>query len=289
MQRALLLLICLSIAAFAEPTTTFIKKNAVQVSQPGDLPEAVLHSIEKYRIISIGEIHGTNEGPELVLGVLRLFEKTGKSVLLGLEIPSSEQPHIEAFLKTGDLAPLKASPFFQRDYQDGRSSKAMAKLLSGVRTLSNTRVFGFDATNVSSGQDRDEKMAINLQTEYLSAPTDYVVYLAGNIHAAISIGTPFDPKYRPMGYQLIHQPGSIFSENDFFSLKIRNEEGETWCCLGASVLECKIHAMNFGPSNYSKAFLSNLYFLKESDLFEGYKATFFIRKITPSTPLKDLL
>jgi hypothetical protein len=268
------------------PSSRYIQKYALPFQKPGALPDQILREIKRYKIISVGEIHGTKEVPELALSLVRLLATTGKSILVGLEIPASEQVALDAFLKSGDIALLKAAPFFRRAYQDGRSSQAMATFLDGMRSFRNAKVVGFDATHASGGQDRDEKMAINLTKAYEAAPTDYVLFLTGNIHGSISIGTPFDPTYRPMGYQLIHQPGALFAERDFLSIKARNETGESWCCLGASVSDCKVHPMNFGVTNYSQAISADFYFLKEANLFEGYKATLFTRQTTASLPLR---
>ncbi len=278
MFRALVLLCLVSNAWGAQPSADYVRRHARSVP-------AAISTLARYKVISVGEIHGTRQGPAFVLEVLRLLRRTGKSVLLGLEIPASEQNSVDSYLRTGRLSFLRKSEFFRREYQDGRSSRAMYELLRGVRSLPKVKVFGFDAVNVTSGQDRDEKMARNLAAAYRAAKPDVLVFLAGNIHASISVGTPFDSSYRPMGYQMLGEPDGIFAEKDFLPIKIRSRLGDAWVCFTASASECGTHPMKFGPSVYSEALPWNRYFLPEVNLFEGYRATYFVRSLSASPPL----
>lgn len=287
MFRSLFLFSLISLSLFAEPTMEYIEKHALPMWNAHTLPHGVLKQVQEYKVFSIGEIHGTNEAPAFTFALLRQLEKTGKTILVGLEIPTDEQGTLDQFIENGDLAKLKASPFFQREIQDGRSSYAMADLLNNIRSIANVRVVGFDTTNASGDQERDEKMAANLTALYNKAPTDYIVFLAGNIHASISVGTPFNAKFRPMGYELLHQKDSPFSEESFLSIKVRNETGESWACVGSPKMECKVHPMHFGLTNYSLAIPDDYYFVKESKLYEGYRATFFSRTLSSSQPFKN--
>src|SRR6185436_14170191 len=79
----------------------------------------------------LGEIHGTCEAPRATLALAR----QSLPARIGLEIDVDEQPRIDAFLRDGDRAALLAGPFWTRDFQDGRSSQAMAALLDDVRQL----------------------------------------------------------------------------------------------------------------------------------------------------------
>jgi len=275
MLKTLVLLCLVSEAWAAVPSADYIRHHA----------RASLPSLSRYQVISVGEIHGTEQGPALALEILRSLHRAGKRVLLGLEIPTTEQRALDSYLRTGRVSFLRKAEFFRRAYQDGRSSRAMFALLRAVRSLSGVKVAGFDALNVTSGQDRDEKMAGNLASAYRAHRPDALVFLAGNIHAAVSVGNPFDAAYRPMAYEMLHRPDGLFSARDFLSIKIRNETGEAWVCLSSAASECGPHPMKFGSSVYADALSWPRYFLPEAGLFEGYGATYFVRKLTASAPL----
>jgi len=281
----LFLLLLLSLTGQAQPTSKFIRENAVAIQSGHALPWAVYRQIRKHKVIAVGEIHGTKEAPRIVVQLLQLLETHGKSVLLALEIPQEMQAPVNRFLKSGDVSFLRKSSFFTRPYQDGRSSRSMVHLLDRIRTLKGISVSCFDPANATGGQDRDEIMARNIAKAYLAGSFDFLVILAGNIHTRISEGTPFDPTYRPMAYELHHQGGAIFSESEILPIRVRNEFGDAWVCLGPKTTDCKVHPMAAGKSTYTEAVPFDQYFLNEHDLYEGHRATFFTRTFSASRPL----
>src|ERR1051326_5562591 len=65
-----------------------------------DPGKEVYNGLRFYKAIFFGEIHGTNEVPELLGGISNVFLKNGQHVLLGLEIDKNYQPEIDNFLLT---------------------------------------------------------------------------------------------------------------------------------------------------------------------------------------------
>ncbi|MBJ6762774.1 hypothetical protein JGU66_18575 [Myxococcaceae bacterium JPH2] len=78
----------------------------------------------------IGEQLGSNEMPQSVGDILCQLAETGLPVVLGLSIPATEQARLDAYLASpgapANQDSLLAGRFWQRPYQDGRSSRASA-------------------------------------------------------------------------------------------------------------------------------------------------------------------
>ncbi len=270
--------------AQAEVSQQFIRDNALKIKSVSNPPRLIAKQIKGFKVITVGEMHGTNETPQFVLGLVRLLAKKNKSIVLGLEIPHGEQINIDRFVETGDLSILKNAPFFTRDFQDGRSSKAMAALLTKVRKFKNVKVFCFDpAPDDISGQDRDTKMAVGLRKALVEMNPDVMLVLAGNIHASLAVGTPWDPQYKPMGYELYSLPDSPISQSEILAIRLRYIMGSAWVCYTSK--PCGKNDMTEPKNNYSEALPWNNYFLKEPDITNGYNATFFARSISASAPL----
>ena len=88
------------------------------------------------RFVMVGETHGTREAPELFADLVCEAARS-RPVIVALEQDTSEQPAIDAFLRSsGDAASrsefLKA-PMWNSPLRDGRSSQAMLRLLDQLR------------------------------------------------------------------------------------------------------------------------------------------------------------
>lgn len=269
--------------ALAEPSSEFIRKNALKIESAGDLSDQMYAKIKGYQVITVGEVHGTNEAPAFVLRLLKLLAKKGRSPLLGLEILTDVQGTVDSFLKTGKIEVLKDSAFFKRDIQEGRSSSAMADLLAGARALRGLRVVCFDPTDPTDWQDRDTKMARNISAAFSKQGKGVAVILAGNAHTAIEKGSFRDKNYRPMAYELYAGDGAIFSKNDILAIRIRFGSGSAWTWKGDV---CAAADFPQNGDGYTTALSWPSYFLKEDEISEGHNATFFIRTISASVPLK---
>ena len=97
--------------------------------------EAIL---EPGRILLLGEIHGTREAPAFVGDVVCHALAAGLEVTVALELPQEDQERLDAFLASrGTPKHLEEmySSFWTKDYQDGRSSKAMSSLIASLARL----------------------------------------------------------------------------------------------------------------------------------------------------------
>src|SRR5262245_1205097 len=89
------------------------------------------------RVLLLGEMHGTNESPELVADLACQALAGGWSVTVALEQPRTLAAATEAFLASDGGAAareaLLADRFWTEDLPDGRSSEAMFRLLDALR------------------------------------------------------------------------------------------------------------------------------------------------------------
>ncbi|HEX8703751.1 MAG TPA: hypothetical protein VF815_33250 [Myxococcaceae bacterium] len=188
-------------------------------------------------LLVLGELHGTVESPRAVMQAVCAASAGGRPTWLALEFPRDEQPRVESFLATGDEVSLRESPFWRRDYQDGRTSQAMMGLLREVRRLRaagrEVRILAVDAPvqEDDGGKERDEHMAERIAQVRSRAPAEPMVFLAGNLHATRRLIIP-----RSAVWRLVKQGVSLKT------LTLEARDGTAWQC-GAT---CGVNAMR-GP------------------------------------------
>ncbi len=173
--------------------------------------EALAELIEPGAVVLIGEVHGTCQFPQLVGRLVELAVERGLPVLVGLEVPISEQPAIDAFLagagERGDVTALTASSFWHRrpEYDDGRAGDGLVDLFTTARAAAASggavRVFAFDqpwgwAGRIATPEEaamlntpRDQFMAETavaaIEQWTTSQGSGFTVLLAGSIHSRI--------------------------------------------------------------------------------------------------------
>jgi hypothetical protein len=200
------------------------------------------------RVLLLGEIHGSVEGPDLLFQAACGASFSHQVVVVALEVPAGESARLTTFLDSAgtpeDRAALLAGPFWQRTYQDGRSSAAMLELIEGLRRVRShgrdVRVLAFDVDGwATDGQKRDDAMAATLEAAIAAAPADAVVLVyAGNVHARVEPGTPWNANYRPAGVALRNR-----WPNRVASVLLRNPPGEAWMCTTAEDSSCGNHEL----------------------------------------------
>ena len=234
------------------------------------------------KVILVGEMHGTKTVPELFANIVAAVADKKTKTLAVLEITQSSQTSIDEFLKTNDEAVLRKEPFFTRDFQDGRSSKAMVQLLKKLSKLPNTTVLCMDPAEGSmSGQHRDTGMAAFINAKRIGY--DHTIVLSGNIHSSTAIGTHWDKDYRPMGYELKSMAKDL-RDDQLLNILVRYETVNAWNCQGTDVSGCKAYYGNAIPTDYSKALATNSYFVWEGELVDGHNASVFVRTAQASFP-----
>lgn len=157
--------------------------------------EDVLADLEplltRRRVILIGEPQGTSEFPALVSAMVDQLIASGTSVIVGLEVPMTEEIEMGAI-----------GSFWTRsaEFQDGRSSQAMADLVNELaerrRGGDPIETVAMDGPWVAPGskvplehldlleQSRDELMASNLLQVMDRTPRACTIVLAGSMHTS---------------------------------------------------------------------------------------------------------
>jgi hypothetical protein len=234
-------------------------------------------------VLLIGEIHGGVEGPALIGAVACAAARRGLSLTLALELPVEEAPRVERFLASegsaADRDALLAGEFWQRAYQDGRSSAAMLKLLADLRELRASgaplRVALLDsAAPFADGQARDDFLASRLVAAVeAGSPDGLVVAIAGNIHTRTALGVPWDPAFRPAGTAVEQR----WPERTV-SLLLAGPPGESWICSSAEPSSCGVAQL--GGKTEGTPGAVELY----GEIREGYEGEVRLPTTTASLP-----
>lgn len=91
------------------------------------------------QIIIVGEVHGTQEMPAFVEKLVCHYAKKKVPMLLGIEISSDEQPHLNTYhLSNGspeDKAKLFKAAFWQWAGKTGQASSSVFNLIEHARKL----------------------------------------------------------------------------------------------------------------------------------------------------------
>lgn len=195
-------------------------------------------------LILVGEIHGTEETPAAFghLVCRAAAEPPGNTVLVGLEILSNAQAAIDAFLAGKGDAPatqaLLAHDFWQREYQDGRSSRAMFDLLEALRRYRKAglkiEVRALDPPEYKVPGDRDAGMAASLAAAIAAVRPAQTFVLVGNVHSRTLPGYPWNANASYVSL------GVLLEEKfpDLIALDVANAGGTAWMCTSADAAGC---------------------------------------------------
>lgn len=271
-------------------TVDRIRSSAIPLELDNLFPKGLTDYLKSIKIIILGEVHGTKQVPALFSKMVRSVADNKSKTLVILEIFQSSQNSIDRFLQTGDESILRQDTFFNRNYQDGRSSQAMVNLLKELAKMPNVTVLCMDppmgSNDVMTGQDRDTAMAAFINTQRISYDRTFV--LAGNIHSSAAIGTHWDKNYRPMTYELKSMATDLMEnpplEIPILNILVRYETVNSWNCQGAEADTCSARYGKKFPTDYSTALNWNTYFLLEDQLTDVHWASIFIRTTDVSFP-----
>jgi erythromycin esterase-like protein len=233
-----------------------------------------LETLRDAELLLVGEMHGTEESPAFLARLL--CERGAAPTVLGLEMPASEQPALDAFLASdgGALAirALVAGAHWQMADQDGRSSLAMLALVETARRARQQGraldVVAFDI-EPPGGADRDARMAKNLLAARAAHPGAALIVLTGNIHASTVKGTPWDPDLVPMGAHLRSADAPVRS------VDVRYAGGTAWVCMmdgGCGAAE--LTGRDRGPAPFVEAITDR----------PGFDAIYYVGALTASPP-----
>ncbi len=266
----------LSISLLALMTFSVVAKTPTSFANCDSIPgiESVLRG---GTAVLLGEIHGTNEAPAMVANVTCNALKQNLSVTVALEIPIEEEDAVNRYLAgegtTAEREALIAGDFWLREYQDGRSSSAMADLIETIRQFRKTKgdsVSILLLDNPESDLGRDRFMAGRIESEMEKSPERLIVSLTGNVHNQIMHGNDFEP----MGYHLVR----LVPERRIVSLDLVHAGGTAWVC--AAGYECG--PMKLGGDDDGRGC-----YLFEDESENPRTGLLSLGNITASRPAKD--
>ena len=204
--------------------------------------------------ILVGEQLGTREVPAAVGNMACELAQVGRSVLLGLSMPRTEQQALDAYVRSEgqyeDVEALLSGSFWRQVPRDGRSSRALVVLLERVRRW---RAGGLDIQPIAydapdtKGNTREEAMTELLLKHRRANPQATLLVLGGNYHVRSQDGAPWSRFFEPLGYRLARDGVSLFSLDTAFA------RGQRWACAVNRSLEpeCRVYATSPSDQSYS--------------------------------------
>ena len=189
-----------------------IKESSIEIKNLSTLNNKIYKEIEEYEVIMVGEMHGTKEPSEFVLGLCELISKKEQSVILGLEIPSSQMHN---FTNNMSIEEIKELGFFRGEGSDGRNGEAWLDLLEKSNKNEAIKVEFIDSQTLSTRDSSMYKEVCEIRKAY---PKTKIVTLTGNIHNWLK---PFSNEMR-LGGLLVNDtmnfnPLKIMSINHIFN------------------------------------------------------------------------
>ena len=188
---------------------------------------------DKVRWIVIGELHGTAETPAIFADAVCLTAQQRGPVVVALEMPSSDQGTIDAFIASDGGAAAQAAFLKMWFWQsgDGRSSKAFFRLFDRLRQMHHAgtvkRVVAFQDDRPDRDQPGDQgpyEMRLAAIVHDAATPGATVLALVGNLHAR---KTEVDPGQRPFMPMASHLPAG-----ETLTLNALGNGGTAWNCIG---------------------------------------------------------
>ena len=194
---------------------------------PTDVKEQLLKLAADSDLLLLGEMHGTQEVPRLVLGLLDDLAGLGYSGL-GLEIPAGQREPLIEWAAGKSEPPLFFGP---KDFQDGRGNvQALSLVHQSISPPRTWEVLCFDTDFLwedETGADRDRHMAENLLEQWQKQGTGQkVLAVCGNYHSRLVAPAKPDtgpwpsfgyciqqmrPEMKVLAINVVFQRGSFFN------------------------------------------------------------------------------
>lgn len=166
---------------FGQDLQTQLEENAVKIEHLDKLDRSIYEKLKDFRLLMIGEMHGTNEPASFLIGLTELFANYGDTVQVGFEIPS-EQMNYYSYSFTDSS--VFQSDFFSNNSVDGRATIAWANAITRLTKNSRVQIFFYDINETESRniQDRDSLMYLKIKQRIIQHPNWRTITLSGNIH-----------------------------------------------------------------------------------------------------------
>ncbi len=231
-------------------------------------------------VLLVGELHGTSEIPALVSSIVCHAIAKQLPVTLGLELPRTDQPQLDAFLASSGGQESRAAflslVFWSRDYQDGRASVAMFDLIEQSRQRmkgGSLQVVLIDLPSARAG--RDQAMADHLVQTVKASPDRFFVVLTGNFHSRVA----------PGGGKMGDLAAAKLPEAIVISLNTSYESGTAWICMSGA--PCGVQKLGGAEQLGSALRLSTAVSIVLDSSNGNYDGRLILGPISASLPAKD--
>ncbi len=263
--------------AFAQSNATYLKANAVRVDDPNLPGDSIYRVLSPYQVIMMGEMHGTKEPAEFVIGLARLFANKGDSVSVGLEIPPST---MTAFVTARTDSSIYESDFFRNTAKlDGRQSFAWASVISHLKNNPRVQVFFYDINDSERTlYDRDSIMYANIKKQALLHPGWRIITLSGDAHA---LSVPGERK----AASFLKRDKELDLANRLCTIKNYYYQGSCYADFGHGIEQRKLgRPINDFDTilNFEKYFI-----LTSAKSSFPYTAIYYTRDVTASEIVRD--
>jgi len=162
---------------------TYLKENAIKIDKVDSLNKNVYDLLAAYKIIMIGEIHGTNEPVNFLEGLVKLFTENGDTVQVGFEIPAKQ---MAPFLKHPSRVNILKTEFFVSPSGDGRASVAWNRAIAKISKNPKASLFFFDK-NIGDNRNADSVMYLNIKYRIEKHRNWKTITISGNIHNSLEM------------------------------------------------------------------------------------------------------
>lgn len=284
-SRLFILLISLAFNTLkGQADSARLAKSAIEINRLDSLSDAIYDALHPYKLIMVGEMHGTQEPAAFVSGLAELFTKHNDSVIVGFEIPSND---MKAFIKAKNERAVFNSDFFKFGSTDGRANDAWAGCMASVSKNPKVRIFFYDVNageSKKNNNDSDSLMYVKIKNELKKHPSVTCITLSGNIHNML---LPYKGQNKMAGYLMNDSELNIADK--ICSINHSFRSGTMLNNMGKGLM---LNKVNNGNSEYSKFDkYRNYLFLFPSKQY-AYNGVFFSRdvnaaRLTGTDPVKE--
>lgn len=258
--------------SFGQDLQLQLKDNAVKIEHLDKLDKSIFDKLSDFKLIMIGEMHGTNEPSNFLIGLTELFAGYEDTVQVGFEIPSEEMKN---YLQTLTDSSVFQSDFFANNSFDGRASIAWANAIIRLTKNPKVQIFFYDINKSENDnlQDRDSLMYLNIKKRIIEHPNWRTITLSGNIH---NMRLPFREKPKVAFY--LCNDKELNLNNNICTLNHYYQSGTMLNNIGNGL---ELRQVNNNPSVFSETFnFDNYLFLFPT--VNTYNGILFTKTVTAS-------
>jgi hypothetical protein len=250
----------------------FLKANAVEVKlDDPSINRALLQKLSQYRLIMMGEMHGTQEPARFVSYLVKQLTSSGTDVHLGLEIPEAV---VANFMNQPSPENLRRSDFFSNGYPDGRSNEDWLNLILEGQANPKVKVFFFDTND----DKRDSLMYENVK-KHVQDPRSVTVVLSGNIHNRL-----ISSRYGKSMRVYFDEDTTLALSGKICSVNHHYKYGSMKNNMGAGL---QLRVIEATPTNFSEATGFKAYFSMLPEMDSPYDAVLYTEKVTAAKILNE--